>query len=221
MTPPAGQTPKITLADVEQKRRAFAAAVKTFTAQKGRYHNRAPELAPGKLTGCEVLANRLELIDRLPGGGNYAEIGVDRGDFSRELLTRCRPDRLHLFDIDLSRLVNPEILEVLAQADSPVRTHAGDSATNMSKMPDGYFDVVYIDGDHEYEGVMRDILATVPKLKPGGVMIFNDYSVWSPTTMMHCGVARAVHEFVRDNPWKLRYIALQSMMYNDVMLVRD
>jgi predicted O-methyltransferase YrrM len=159
-------------------------------------------------------------LDRLPKGGAIAEVGVDRGDFSLEILNRCQPSKLHLFDIDMTRLTNKAVLAAIAQRASPVKTHAGDSSTNMRKVPDGYFDAIYIDGDHDYEGVKRDIEAAVPKLKPEGVLIFNDYSVWSPVGMFHCGVARAVHEFCRDNPWKFRYLALQSMMYNDVMLVR-
>lgn len=214
------KTPKITYEEVEVKRRAFAKAVKEFTDQKGKYHNGAPGLTADKLAGCEVLPSRLALLDLLPKGGNYAEIGIDRGDFSYEILTRCRPDRLHLFDIDTTRLTNKAVLDALAERGSPVKIHSGDSSTNLGKVPDGYFDVIYIDGDHAYAGVKRDIDAAVPKLKPQGVLVFNDYGVWSPTTMFHCGVARAVHEFVRDNPWKLRYIALQPMMYNDVMIVR-
>lgn len=213
--------PKITFEDVEKTRRAFSAALKEFAAQKGRYHNPAPELPASKLVGCEVLPNRFAILDRLPKGGVMAEVGVDRGDFSQEILTRCQPEKLHLFDMDMSRLVNKDVLGAVAQRGSVVKTHAGDSSTNMSKVPDGYFDAIYIDGDHAYEGVKRDIMAAVPKLKPQGVLIFNDYAVWSATSMFHCGVARAVHEFCRDNPWKLRYIALQSMMYNDVMLVRE
>ena len=213
--------PKITFEDVEQKRRAFSAALKEFAAAKGRYHNPAPELPAAKLTGCEVLPNRFAILDRLPKGSVVAEVGVDKGDFSQEILTRCQPERLHLFDMDMTRLTNPAVLGAIAQRGSTVKTHAGDSSTNMNKVPDGYFDVIYIDGDHAYAGVKRDIEAAVPKLKPQGVLIFNDYTVWSATSMFHCGVARAVHEFCRDNPWKFRYIALQTMMYNDVMLVRE
>jgi len=212
--------PKITYEEVERKRRAFAAALKEFTAQKGRYHNPAPTLPAEKLVGCEVLPNRYAILDRLPKGGVIAEVGVDRGDFSLEILTRCQPEKLHLFDMDMTRLTNPAILDAIAERGGRVKTHAGDSSTNLRKVPDGYFDMIYIDGDHAYEGVKRDIEAAVPKLKPEGVLIFNDYAVWSATSMFHCGVARAVHEFVRDNPWKFRYLALQSMMYNDVMLVR-
>lgn len=211
---------KITFEDVEKRRRAFAVAIREFTAQGKIYHNRAPELPADKLSGCEVLPNRLAILDRLPKGGVIAEVGVDTGNFSFEILDRCDPAKLHLFDLDMTRLTNLAVLNSIAQSGSSIKTHAGDSGVNIPKMPDGYFDVVYIDGDHGYEGVKRDIKVVLPKLKANGVLIFNDYTVWSAATMQHCGVARAVHEFVRDNPWKLRYIALQSMMYNDVMLVR-
>lgn len=220
MSIPSTTPPKITFEEVERKRRAFASALKEFTAQKGRYHNPAPALPAEKLVGCEVLPNRFAILDRLPKGGVIAEVGVDRGDFSLEILNRCQPERLHLFDMDLTRLTNSAVLQAIAGHDGRIKTHAGDSSTNLSKMPDGYFDMIYIDGDHTYDGVMRDIRAAVSKLKPEGVMVFNDYTVWSATSMFHCGVARAVHEFCLDNPWKFRYIALQSMMYNDVMLVR-
>lgn len=213
--------PTITFADVEVKRRAFSKALREFRLAKGRYHHPAAELPPEKLTGCEVLPNRMLLLDKIPQGGNMAEIGVDRGDFSLQILRRCKPEKLHLFDIDISRLVNPEIKDELASGSGRLKTHIGDSSTNMGRMPDSYFDMVYIDGDHEYSGVMRDIAAVVPKMKPNGVIVFNDYAVWSATSMFHCGVARAVHEFVLHNPWKFRYIALQTMMYNDVMLVRE
>lgn len=211
----------ITFEEVERKRRAFSQALREFRATKKRYHNPAPELPGSKLEGCEVLPNRYALLDKLPQGKVIAEIGVDRGDFSLEIMTRCKPAKLHLFDIDISRLVNPAVREELASGSGMLKTHIGDSSTNMSKMPDEYFDIIYIDGDHEYEGVVKDIEAALPKVKPDGALIFNDYTVWSATSMYHCGVARAVHEFCLAQPWKFRYLALQSMMYNDLMLVRE
>lgn len=215
------KTATITFEQVEQKRRAFAQALRNFRRAGGRYHHPAPDLPPAKVAGCEVLANRYELLDRLPQGGVMAEIGVDRGDFSLEILNRCKPERLHLFDIDITRLVNPHVRAELASETSRLKTHIGDSSTNMSKLPDQYFDMIYVDGDHEYEGVVKDIKALLPKIKPTGAIIFNDYNVWSATSMFHCGVARAVNEFCLENPWKFRYLSLQSMMYNDVMMVAE
>ncbi len=213
--------PKITFEQVEEKRRAFSKALHAFRQAKGRYHNPAPELPGAKLEGAELLPNRYALMDKVVQGGVMAEIGIDRGDFSLEILKRCKPEKLHLFDIDISRLVNPEIRTELASGSGRLKTHVGDSSTNMGRMPDAYFDMIYVDGDHEYSGVVKDIEAILPKIKPDGVLIFNDYTVWSAASMFHCGVARAVNELCLAHPWKFRYLALQSMMYNDVMLVRE
>jgi Methyltransferase domain len=49
-------------------------------------------------------------------------------------------------------------------------------------------DVIFIDGIHTYEGVMNDIIAWFPKVKPGGALILNDFGSWP-------GVTKAVIEF--------------------------
>jgi hypothetical protein len=57
------------------------------------------------------------------------------------------------------------------------------------EIPDESLDLVYIDGDHSYQGVKRDIASYWPKLKTGGVMAFHDYK--NPAY----GVRGAVLEF--------------------------
>jgi predicted O-methyltransferase YrrM len=37
------------------------------------------------------------------------------------------------------------------------------------------FDLVYIDGDHRRETVMLDAMLTWPMLRPGGILIWDDY----------------------------------------------
>jgi predicted O-methyltransferase YrrM len=214
-------SPTVTREMVEEKRRAFAKTLRDFTLQKGRYHERAPELPASKLADCQLLPNRYALLDKLPQGGVMAEIGVDRGDFSEQILTRCKPDMLHLFDIDSTRLQNPAILGTIGRPGAKIAMHVGDSSSNLALMPDASFDMIYIDGDHTHAGVVKDINAALLKIKPSGALIFNDYAVWSPVGMFHCGVARAVHELCLAHPWKFRYMALQTMLYNDVMLVRE
>tara|TARA_R110002124_G_scaffold119874_4_gene277665 strand:- start:2487 stop:3137 length:651 start_codon:yes stop_codon:yes gene_type:complete len=206
---------------VEQKRRAFAAALRTFRVQKGQYHNPAPDLPAAKLVGCEVLASRESLFEKLPKGGLVAKIGIGQGDFVPEILNLCQPEKLHLFDADVSRLSNPEARAEMTRENSRIKMHIGNSAVSMSKMPNGYFNVIYIDGDHSYEAVTADISAAIPRIAPGGALVFNDYTVWSSVSMFHCGVARAVHELALAHPWKFRYLALQPMMYNNVMLIRE
>ena len=63
------------------------------------------------------------------------------------------------------------------------------------------FDVIFLDGDHSYEGVKRDLNAWWPKLKSGGLFCGDDYhhasNFMSPgnTDEGQYGVVEAVEEF--------------------------
>lgn len=50
-------------------------------------------------------------------------------------------------------------------------------------------DMVWIDGDHSYEGCKADILGWMPHVKDGGIMAFHDYD-WHP------GTTKAVDEIL-------------------------
>ena len=63
------------------------------------------------------------------------------------------------------------------------------SAEAVVEFEDNTLDFVYIDGDHTYEGVKRDILLWLPKIKTDGIIGGHDYRC-----SVHVGVTRAVHE---------------------------
>ena len=73
---------------------------------------------------------------------------------------------------------------------------------------DGYFDWIYIDAQHDYEGVKRDIGVARRKVKDAGLLVFNDYIVWSYVEMAPYGVVAAVNELCREDRWELIYLAL-------------
>lgn len=58
--------------------------------------------------------------------------------------------------------------------------------------PKGYFDLVYVDASHQYEDVLEDIKAWLPKVRKGGLMTGHDYN--HPTRGDLAGVTRAVDE---------------------------
>ncbi len=69
---------------------------------------------------------------------------------------------------------------------------------------DGTLDFCYIDGDHSYNGVKRDINAFWPKLKSGGIMAFHDFD--NPAY----GVKAAVLEFCHNNKITVNHIPEDS-----------
>jgi predicted O-methyltransferase YrrM len=60
------------------------------------------------------------------------------------------------------------------------------------KVEDGSLDFVFIDADHEYESVIRDIKAWAPKVKPGGLVSGHDTHF--------PGVLKAINELIPN--WK-------------------
>jgi hypothetical protein len=90
----------------------------------------------------------------------------------------------------------------------------------VSTFPLEYFDVVYIDGDHSYLGVKKDIEASVPRLSAQGYLILNDYTCWSPCENLQYGVMPAVNEFCRRENWEATHLALDGYMYCDLAIRR-
>jgi hypothetical protein len=209
-------TKELALEAVEAARARFSRALRQYRAQYGQYIDIAPPLPQSKVAGCRVFGDRHEMLSSplFSPGQVWAEIGVDQGLFSKEILTRVKPAKLHLIDLQLSRLNSSNVVAGIAA--NVVQLHEADSAQQLTTFPDGYFDVVYIDGDHYYEGVKRDIAAAHPKLKPHALLVFNDYASWSPGYMYKCGVAKAVNEFINAHNCQVVAFALQGSGYHDI-----
>ena len=56
----------------------------------------------------------------------------------------------------------------------------GYSNVEIPKFEDEFFDLIYIDGNHEPEYVLEDAVLSFRKLKPNGIMIFDDYGWGGP-----------------------------------------
>ena len=71
---------------------------------------------------------------------------------------------------------------------------------------DEYFDFVYLDADHTYEGVKRDLNCWYSKVKTGGILSGHDYIDGELTVKLghsvRFGVVDAVEEFKKENEIK-------------------
>lgn len=150
-----------------------------------------------------------EVLKRLPSGPVAGvEVGVYRCSMSRAL--KERPG-LTLFMVDNwlpFRHVGAEEQEQnYKTALSLGVAMRMDSAKAADAFSDGSLDFVFIDADHSYEGVKRDIEAWRPKLKPGGLLCGHDYA--NPGDPCGMEVKRAVDELGevelgRDSCWFYR-----------------
>jgi hypothetical protein len=176
-----------------------------------------PALTQEHVEGCTLLVNRDEMLNRLPKGGIGAEIGTQEGLFAEKMLAVVQPQRLHLFEIDDGPL-RARRTDLLSRPG--VELHLGDSSTLLASFPDDHFDWIYIDGDHSYEGVCRDIRVARTKVKPGGLLMFNDFTLWSPVECIDYGVPHAVCELAVTHGFRFVHFTLHPHFYNDVALRR-
>jgi predicted O-methyltransferase YrrM len=61
-----------------------------------------------------------------------------------------------------------------------ILVNRGYSNSEIPRFEDEFFDIIYIDGNHEPEYVLEDAVLSFRKLKKNGIMIFNDYGCGGP-----------------------------------------
>jgi len=140
---------------------------------------------------------------------NGIEIGVYKGENANRILSNLNINKLYLIDIykpftrhkeeaDYSHLKQIAI-DNLSSFSNKISWIYKKSEDAVNSLPDNSFDFVYIDGNHDYEYVKKDIELYFPKIKSGGVMGGHDFR------STHLGVIRAVSEFADLNDIKLFY----------------
>lgn len=169
----------------------------------------APTLPGETLESAKLYPDRVAMLSALTKGGIVAEVGTFKGSFSRHIAEICRPDKFHLIDIDFSPL---------GPIPMPVEKHQGDSSTILSSFPSDYFHWLYIDGDHSYGGVTRDLKAAHRALKSGGFLICNDYANWCSASAVPYGVAKAVNELIMAEGYTVLGLALHPGGLPDIMV---
>jgi len=177
-----------------------------------------PTLSDWHLQNSRVLANRESILEMIPKGGVCAEIGTQTGDFARRILDRLKPAKLHIFDIDFTPFDRAAFQAAVTEG--MVELHHGDSSSALAALPDRSFDFIYIDGDHAYDGVAKDLAAAAKKIKEDGWIVCNDYTIYSPVEQMRYGVYRAVNEFCWREGFEIVYLGLHYWSYHDVALRR-
>ena len=68
-----------------------------------------------------------------------------------------------------------------------------------------FFDLVFIDGNHETEFVYKDAQLTLPKVKSGGYIIFDDYT-WPETKL-------GIHKFITENNSSIKQAWVSSFQF--------
>lgn len=163
---------------------------------------------------CQALLDRVKLLEKMPKNAVVAEIGVNQGDFSQQILSICQPRKLHLIDAwhteryhdGLSLSVTKKFLKEISSGQ--IEVNRGLSTKVVDNLPDEYFDWIYIDTSHDYTTTKLELEKYSKKMKKGGVIAGHDYTMGNWGEMYKYGVIEAVHEFCVNNNWELIFLTV-------------
>jgi len=136
------------------------------------------------------------------------------------ILQTTQPRKLHLIDINAGAVELTKRRFATGLARGQIELQCGDSSSEVLGLLDEYLDWLYIDGDHEYPGVKKDLEAARLKIKRDGLIALNDYIYFASSDFSKCGVVEAVNEFCVGHDFEMVFFALRGRMHNDVALRR-
>jgi len=175
------------------------------------------------MANAKIYPSRDYALNVWPKDSIVAEVGIFRGEFSKKIIDIVQPQKLHLLDINLEPFNRTNITGY----EEKTQIQEGDSSTLLATYNDGFFDVIYIDGDHRYEGCKKDAVEAFKKLKVGGLLVFNDYTHFDQFACrpygMPYGVPAVAHEMLLDPSLNLTisYLALQPSGFYDLGLLKN
>ncbi len=164
-------------------------------------------------------AKRRFLLKMMPTGGVCVEIGVWKGEFSREIYRITRPKALYLVDawiflpgpgqanrhygtLEADGQAYMDALREGVKRDffsmPEVQIIAADSHIAAHQFPDKFFDWIYLDANHCYDYIKKDLELWWPKIKTGGYLTGDDY-YWHDDEGV-ATVEMAVQEFIATHP---------------------
>ncbi|MCC6920794.1 MAG: class I SAM-dependent methyltransferase [Alphaproteobacteria bacterium] len=118
-------------------------------------------------------------------------VEIGRFNGGSTFLMGCANPRVPIWSVDIAPQDDERLKKVLAKAkiEADIRLIVGDSQNK--RYPEvGLFDVLFIDGDHSYDGCMRDMKNWYDLLAPGGSVLLHD-------CYAGCEVMDAVIDFTR------------------------
>ena len=210
-----------------------------ITILKGRLRNdlsdyKAPVLPDEVVSNCKLISSRTKILELIPKGGVAIEVGVAYGDFSEMIINEIKPKKFYGLDIfsikagrepwgmhllEESKMTHFEFYKNrMSKIDCKIEISKGFSWEELSKFPDNYFDYIYLDADHSYDSVKKDLYQIDRKIRKEGLIQINDYAFFNILGFVPYGVKRAVNELIIEGDYEMIYFCLDRNDLFDVVI---
>jgi hypothetical protein len=124
---------------------------------------------------CEIGVNRGEFLFVLASSSPDHLVGVDVWDRYDKDAYKTMPFYYEVFPHDMNKAWRESVQQWAGKLSFKTDIIVDFSVEAAKQFEDGYFDFIYIDADHTYDGVTADLKAWYPKVRKGGMIAGHDY----------------------------------------------
>lgn len=149
-----------------------------YSEMVDKFDNNSHFIEIGGFLGCSSVYMGVEILN---SGKNIKFDVIDKWDFNWKLENG---DVINTYT-EFIKNIKP-----LKKIIKPIKSFSKDIVDNYENES---IDFIFIDADHEYEGIMNDIKIWYPKVKRGGIIAGHDY------VEAFSGVIKAVNEYFTDD----------------------
>lgn len=180
------------------------------------YYQAHPEIEVVETNGKHRLNPRRNILNLVPKRNIGAEIGVFTGLFSEVLVEETEPMKLFLVDpweklhgshfpnwgaytsqLSIETKAIREAAQYRAQClDCDCEIVVDFAESWLSKYKEPFLDWVYLDANHKYNSVLRDLVSIDRVLKPGGMILGDD--CWVNPSGRKSDVFYSISDFSRE-----------------------
>lgn len=166
------------------------------------------------------------LYDMVPKNGIGAELGVCRGQNAVQLFFRTKPSLMYLVDIwkelDGNKKGDPNIwygdhhdyIGKLFKDEiekSKIVLYKGYTVDFLNSIEDSHLDWAYVDSNHHYQCINRELAILAKKVKKGGIVMGHDYCNSPPNPKgFGSSIVRAVNERVQNGDFKMKAVTKEE-----------
>lgn len=189
-------------------------------------------ISDDKSNNGKIFIKRKDLIKYCahlcPPNPQISEVGVFQGYLSEYLLDTFKPSILHLIDTFNTNdhvsnkfknnthynYINEKFIN-----NKNIKCHKGLSWDMLNNLDNNSLDYIYIDADHSYNSVKKDIEVAYKKIKNGGIIQFNDYTHFGSYEKKEYGVMHAVNEFIEKYNVHIIGLSIDRSGYHDIAVI--
>ena len=185
---------------------------------------------------ARLYLNREQALYAYGKGLVCAEVGVAYGNFSEKILDIMNPSYFYAVDYfsqeqeyrvcgyEKFKDANCSHEEYYRNCfkkyidDGKMEVKQGLSWDALTEIGDDSLDFVYLDADHSFDSVTKDVNVLYKKVKSGGIIQFNDYTGYFIQSNAFVGTKPAVFNFLKEGKGEIIGYCLQEYGCDDIIV---